>query len=145
MTAATVMQPRQRRTADFFEQGFTLIEMIVALAILSISLGVLFAAFSQDMDQQRLSRSQISARILAQGLLEESAASAPLDPGVRRGIGPDGLTWTVSVVPFGTNADREAWKPAPAKVIATVQWSFDGRPQHITLTTLEFLRQGKSP
>ena len=57
-------------------EGLTaLIEMIVALAILSIALGVLFGAFSQDMDRQRLNRTQMSARLLARALLDQSAVS----------------------------------------------------------------------
>ena len=126
-------------------EGFTLIEMIVALAILSIALGVLFSAFSQDMDRQRLNRSQMSARLLAGALLDQSAVSDSLTIGVRHGVLPDGLAWTVAVAPYGGADDRKAWRAAPAQVTATVEWTLDGHPHRVALTTLRFVHKDEGP
>ncbi len=141
MSRRPAIRARLRDAAE----GFTLIEMIVALAILSISLGVLFGAFSQDMDRQRLNRAQLGARLLAQALLDQSAVSDAQTIGNRHGVAPDGLSWTVAAAPYGGPDDRKAWRAAPARVTATVEWSFDGCPHRVTLTTLRFLHKDEAP
>jgi general secretion pathway protein I len=141
MSRRLVIQSPSRDSAE----GFTLIEMIVALAILSISLGVLFGAFSQDMDRQRLNRTQMSARLLAQALLNQSAVSDAQTTGVRHGVSPDGLSWTVAVTPYGERDDRRAWRATPAGMTATVEWSLDGHRHHVALTTLRFMHRDESP
>lgn len=127
------------RTRALAEGGFTLIEMIVALAILSISLGVLLGAFSQDMDRQRLNRSQMGARLEAQALLDETLSGDPLKLGVRRGVAPGNLSWTLAVAPYTEAGDPKAWRLEPAVVTATVEWPLDGVTHRVSLTTLRFL------
>ena len=131
----TVTAAQTSRPDRTCEDGFTLIEMIVSLAILSIALGVLFASFSRDMDRQALDREQMQARLLAQSLLAERAGGSDLTSGVTRGLSQSGMAWRVTVEPFGTDEDRKAWRFAPARVTARVQW-FDGRVRTVSLTTL---------
>ena len=108
--------------------GFTLIEMIVALVILGISFGVLLAAFSSHMDRVALSQSQDKARQLAASLL----ASGRDLGGPARGQTPDGFAWQISTAPFGTDADRTAWRFATERVTVTVTWN----AHHVSLSTL---------
>jgi general secretion pathway protein I len=123
------------------QRGFTLIEMIVALAILSVALGVLLGAFSQDMDHQRLTRAQMHARMLAQSLLEQSNLRDQVQPGTRHGVTQDGAIWAVTVAPYGTDEDRKAWPGLPVQVTATVDWSLDGHAHRVSLTTLRMAPQ----
>ena len=118
------------------EQGFTLIEMIVALAILSIALGTLFAGFAQGFERQRLNAEQRQARVLAERLLQESGTSSPLREGATRGVAAGGLHWAVLVKPFGDPVDRKAWLFAPVQVTARVAWTMDGQDHAVELTTL---------
>ncbi|MEI9988940.1 MAG: type II secretion system protein [Rhizomicrobium sp.] len=118
------------------EVGFTLIEMIVSLAILSIALGVLLAAFSQDLDRQQLSRKQTEARLFATALLDESTSAGAENPIAKQGVAGDGLSWSLGVAPYGSDADRKAWRFAPAQVTATVQWRMNGRAYGLSLRTL---------
>jgi prepilin-type N-terminal cleavage/methylation domain-containing protein len=116
------------------EEGFTLIEMIVSLAILAIALGVLFGAFSQEFERQRLSAKQMQARTLAQSLLDESRGGA--QPGTRDGVSPEGFSWRVTASPYGDAVARKAWRFAAALVTADVRFDLDGAEHHVTLTTL---------
>jgi prepilin-type N-terminal cleavage/methylation domain-containing protein len=122
--------------ADAGEAGFTLIEMIVSLAILGIALGVLFAGFSQVLDRQRLNDAQMRARLLATSLLDETTAAGDLKPAVKKGITADGLAWSVAITPYGDADDQKAWRFTPAHVTVTVTWSLDGQSHDVTLRTL---------
>ena len=64
------------------ERGFTLIEVLVALTILSISLAALLAVFTQGLDRARESRNEAAARVLAQSLLAQAKTST--EPRSRR-------------------------------------------------------------
>src|ERR1700678_4212390 len=67
--------PRSDGPAPRGEAGFTLIEVLVSLTILSISLGVLLAIFLQGLDRAHESRDEASARALAQSLLAQAKAA----------------------------------------------------------------------
>jgi type II secretion system protein I len=125
------------------ETGFTLIEMLVSLAILAIALGVLFAAFSQDMTRQRLTEDETAARVEAQSMLARSLADPPRAPGHVSGETADGLHWTLSVTPYGGIEDQKAWTFTPIQVTARVDWSVDGRGRSLSLTTLRVMPRPK--
>lgn len=133
-----ILRLRARGDVRRSSAGFTLIEMIVALAILSLSLGVLFSGFSQALDRIRFNHAQMAARLLAQALIAESGTNA-LKLGIAHGIASDGLIWNVAVVPFGSPMEQKAWSPTPAQVTATVTWSENGTEHSLSLTTLRFL------
>ncbi len=116
------------------EAGFTLIEMIVSLAILSIALGVLLAAFSRDLDRQQRDRDQTQARLLATSLLDQNTTDVKLV--TRKGVMANGLAWSVSATPYGSDADRKAWRFSPAQVTVTVHWLLDGQTHNLSLRTL---------
>ena len=49
-------------------RGFTLVELLVSLAILSVALAVLFGAISSSLDRTRKERDDAAATSLAQSL-----------------------------------------------------------------------------
>jgi general secretion pathway protein I len=114
--------------ADWDDAGFTLIEMIVALVILSISFGTLLAAFSAHMDRLALTRNEDKARRLAVALLARSG-----DIGTPAlGQTADGLAWQISIAPYGGAADRTAWRFAAEQATVTVTFG----AHHVSLSTL---------
>lgn len=123
------MLKRYRITPRDADAGFTLIETIVALAILSISFGVLLSAFSAHMNRIALNQSEDGARQLAISLL----ASESDHETTRHGETPDGYTWDISTQPYGSPADHQAWRFAAEQVTVTVSWSAD---HHMSLSTL---------
>src|SRR5437763_2184256 len=74
------------------QSGFTLIEVLVALTILSISMATLLAIFLQGLDRARESSNEAAARVLAQSLLTQAKASPNLVFGASAGK-INGLTW----------------------------------------------------
>ena len=123
------------------QSGFTLIEVLVALTILSISLGVLLAVFTQGLDRARESRNEAAARVLAQSLLTQ----ARIEP--NPAIGTSGgrtnnLVWHLSIEPWGSKDDRAAWHENVAQIQASVSWLGDGGTRTIRLSTLRFLAGG---
>lgn len=121
------------------EAGFTLIEILVALTILSIALAVLFGIFGQDLARSRETQARMAARTLANALLAEAETSPELSFGASAGRTGSGLEWRLSVRPYGTDKDRQAWPARAAELSATVTWGDRGTGQILTLSTLHLL------
>src|SRR5579864_1241562 len=120
------------------ESGFTLIEVLVALTILSISLATLLAIFMQGLDRARETSNEAAARVLAQSLLTQAKAVPNLAFGASAGK-INGLQWRTLIEPYGSAADRTAWQKIPAQIVATVTWRGDGGMRSVTLSTLNLL------
>ncbi|MEJ1968867.1 MAG: type II secretion system protein [Rhizomicrobium sp.] len=58
--------------------GFTLVELLVSLAILAVALSVLFGAVSSALDRTRKDRNDALASSLVQSLLERAGGDRPL-------------------------------------------------------------------
>lgn len=129
--------------AHVAQSGFTLIEVLVALAILGISLAVLLSIFLQGLDRAHESRSESEARVLAQSLLSQARSTA--NPAIGTSAGKSaGMLWRLQVVPYGTPADRAAWQESAAQIVATVSWRGDGGMRSISLSTLRLLPKAES-
>jgi len=115
--------------------GFTLIEIIVALAILAVALGTLFQAFSTGLRATAVADRQAAAVMLAQSLLDRIGQDIPLAAGEQAGVSEDGMHWSIAIVPSPLIAlDRRADSPLlPFDVAVTIAGD-GGRP--LTLTTL---------
>jgi general secretion pathway protein I len=120
------------------QAGFTLIEVLVALTILSISLGVLLAVFLQGLDRAHETRDEASARALAQSLLVQANAAA--NPAIGGSAGKtNNFFWRVRVLPFGSAQDQAAWQEGAGQIVATVSWRGAGGMRSISLSTLRLL------
>ncbi|MEI9997228.1 MAG: prepilin-type N-terminal cleavage/methylation domain-containing protein [Rhizomicrobium sp.] len=104
------------------ERGFTLVELLVSLAILSIAMTVLFGAISDSLDRTRKARDDATAAALAQSLLARAASDDALAPGQASGIYSNGFRWRLNVRPYGDTDDAKAWKMSAYAVRATVSW-----------------------
>lgn len=118
------------------ESGFTLIEVLVALTILSISLAALLAIFMQGLDRARESSNEAAARVLAQSILTQAKAAPTLAFGTSTGK-INGLQWRMQVEPYGSPTDRSAWQTIPAQIVASVSWRGDGGLRSVNLSTLK--------
>ena len=117
--------------------GFTLMEVLVALAILSLSLGVVLSIFSQSLERSHRNQLAMEARLLAQALLEQSAAPGDLSLGEKNGENSEGLTWTIDAKPYGASDAPTAW--SPVEVSVDVAWHGGETRHDVELKTLRLL------
>ena len=80
------------------EAGFTLIEALVALAILGVALAAVLRAYGAGFRSAERAEMQTHALLLAESRLAE-AATTLREPGERRGS-DGGYAWRVSAAPF---------------------------------------------
>jgi general secretion pathway protein I len=118
------------------QSGFTLIEVLVALAILGISLAVLLHIFSESLHRARESQAEMTASALAQSLLADAGHSLPLRPGDTTGELPNGYSWRLHIEPYGSDEDRKSWQMGAVAISASVSWNDGGQRRSMTLTTL---------
>ena len=124
-------QPEERS-----DDGFTLIEVLVALTILSLSLTVLLGTLSLSLSRTHESERAAAARVLAQSLLTKTETGAPPKQSHADGETDDGLSWSVDMTPYPQHDDDKASVHA-ANISVTVTWE-DG--QHaLTLSTLRLV------
>jgi len=79
--------------------GFTLLEALVALAILSLFLAIAFGGLSQMLLRDR--EADLTRRTLriAQNKLDELGIVEPLAIGSRQGVTPEGFSWSQDIRP----------------------------------------------
>src|SRR5262249_5860463 len=104
------------------QRGFTLIEIVVALAILAVALTALFQAFSSGLRAAGVTERQASAVMLARSLLDRVGQDIPLVAGEKAGVTEDGLRWGIAIAPSPLIApERRADTPVlPFDVVVTV-------------------------
>ena len=82
------------------EAGFTLVEVIVALAILALSLSVLLGAISNTAWRSAQAEKLVRAGSLAQSLLAKAGAEMPIREGETTGEFPAGFRWRLIAQPY---------------------------------------------
>ena len=140
--SGTIQQAHDRSTGD---GGFTLIEVLVSLTILSVSLAILMGAFGASLLRSREAQSRLEARRLANSLLAEAETSDTLRMGETNGKDADGLVWHLLVQPYGSAEDNQAWIAHAAQIQAIVSWGGGGEGQSVSLATLRVLPKDSVP
>ncbi len=126
------------------EQGFTLLEMLVALTILAVALASVFSAFASSAARTRETQWRLEARSLATALLTQAETAPTLSYGETHGRVPSGMEWRFDVRPYGDAKDTQAWLAAAAEMTATVRWGDEGG-QTFTLRSLRLLPKERRP
>lgn len=121
------------------ESGFSLIEVLVAFAILAAALATLSSAFGTGLRGTRNAEFQLRAVDFAENLLAEAGRSTPLKRGVQTGTADD-LHWQLEVASWQDDTG-EATPPAAGaalealRVSVTVGWG-SRSGQSVSLQTL---------
>lgn len=118
------------------EAGFTVVEVVAALTILAIALGVLLNVMSNSLRQTGRAETVAEAGSLARSLLARTGTELPLRDGLITGQADGGFRWQVRIAPYGDGADQRAWPVAAHQVLAEVSWRDGLQERSIVLTTL---------
>jgi general secretion pathway protein I len=132
MSCSTGSPARSRSSTDARvgpadPRGFTLIEVVVALVVLTLALGALLELFSAGIRATAAAEDRTLAVLLAQSRLAAIGVETPLESGVADGAFDDRFRWRAVIAPLeepGLPAEEDAGFTL-YRVQVTVSW---GRP-----------------
>lgn len=125
--------------------GFTLLEVMIALAIAALGLASLMAATGTGLGNAKLAGQYVEATRRAQSHLAVIGTATPLSPGDRSGDDGGGFSWRVRISPplIRTNAGPGAQSlPAFYTVEVTISWQGGGTMKSVSLQSR---RLGRAP
>ncbi|MBK1717427.1 type IV pilus modification PilV family protein [Thiocystis violacea] len=119
------------------QRGFSLLEVLVAFAILALSLGVLMEIFSRATLTTIASAQYSQAATIAESLLNQVGFEIDLEEGSISGDTESGFAWEVTIVAIDVQDEFPTEPPAtPYRVDATVLWLDARRARRLTISTL---------
>lgn len=89
-----------RASTESRQQGFTLIEVVIALAVFAVAVGVCMQIATAGLRQSRVAAEQTQAALLAQSLLDMHGVGERLQPGRSSGRLEDDYRWELEVSPY---------------------------------------------
>ena len=125
--------------------GFTLIEVIVAFAVLALALTLLLGTLSGAAKQVRWADDAGRAALHAQSLLDQTGVGEALQPGQRDGEFEDGrYRWTLQVEPWRDQVAQDPTLIDPTasrlmRLTLAVQWGDGGPRQRLQLQSLRLV------
>ncbi len=138
----TKLKPPRLVSSLFARQhGFSLLEILVAFAILSMSLGVLFAIFGKGMDLAGTSDEYTKAVLLAESTLARVGVEKRLQQGENYGSIDDVYDWRVTVETFTPYDEELLVENLPFQLFQVnveVKWGGIGFSRSVELKTLRF-------
>jgi len=128
-----LLRKRRRVRSD---RGFTLVEVVVAIAILALMAGVIFRVNSDSIRNIHRADALTGASALAQSLIAKVGTEIPLREGEVRGQSGTALQWRVQMKRYGDATDRAQWPLSAYTVVAEVTFRSDPDTQPVALMTL---------
>jgi len=123
------------------EKGFTLLEIMVAVAILGIALTVILQQFSAGLKTVMISREYTNALIHAREKLEEFCLEKEVSEKEESGDFEDGYKWRVVISPFEEEGkeeeDTEFLLLRMYTITSMVNWDAGGKERKVELATLK--------
>jgi general secretion pathway protein I len=124
--------------SDRLTQGYTLIEVLVAMAILAMSLSVLFRIFSTGLLNVDVSADYARAVIVMETQLAAAGFDAELRQGQTEGTVDERFYWLRTVEDYvltGQSGDQEM--PVSAFLVTVaVEWEHRGRTRQVSLNSI---------
>jgi general secretion pathway protein I len=132
------------------QQGFSLLEILIAFSILALSLGILLNIFSGGINTAMVAEDYTNAVQIAESLMAKVGSEIPIKDHQGSGNENKKYHWQLSISPFTMSKDNVDPKTLPAelfKVKVTVVWSEDveGRSQRqIQIATLKLVAKSNA-
>ena len=129
------------------QQGFSLLEILIAFSILALSLGILLKIFSAGVNTAVVAEDYTAAVQIAESLMAKTGVETPLQVGQKSGVVNEKYHWLVVVSPFvfnPENNDATAVTAILLKVKVTVSWDDDNihsDERRVELTTLKLVNK----
>jgi general secretion pathway protein I len=124
------------------QRGFTLIEVLVALAIMALGMGALIAAASTGLGNARAAQQYIEATRRAQSHLATVGVAVPLSTGEQSGDDGQGFTWRIRIAAPQRHLG-DALQGQPQLWLYTIEASVSWRANALTRSvTLQSQRLG---
>lgn len=122
------------------EQGFSLLEVLVAFAILSISLGVLLQTFATGLRNAGAAEEYTQATLYAESILTAIGREAPLQVGHHAGPINDRFSWRSAISAYTEGLpDPEKIRARVYRVEVEVYWGEPTRTRTVKLETLRLV------
>jgi len=121
--------------------GFTLLEVLIAFAILAVAMTALMQAFSQGLRSLEAAEDYVTPAMLARSKMAEVGPIIPIEEGEHTGDLANGWQWRVVVLPYAGEDDASA--EASALRLYDVQVAIER--DELPLAELRSLRVGASP
>jgi general secretion pathway protein I len=135
-------QSVQRRQTIRRDCGFTLVEVVVAIAILALLAGAIFRATSDSIRNMHRADALTDASALAQSLLAKVGNEIPLEVSELRGQTGTELEWHLEIRPYDKAEDRKQWPVAAYVVVAEVTFRDEPAGRPVALKTLRLGPKG---
>jgi len=123
------------------QQGFSLLEILIAFSILAVSLSILLNIFASGVNNAGVAEDYTTAVQVAESLMAKTGVETPLQTGQTDGITHDKYRWQVVVKPFEFNPDQMDTNTLPStlfKISVTVnRGDDDSHPREVKLVTLK--------
>ena len=135
---------RKIGAAQLLQQGFSLLEILIAFSILAFSLTILLNIFSSGLRRALVSEEYQQAVIIAQSKLAAAGVEEALDDGTQQGEIQQKYFWSVQVQAFNLEKmglDLEEESILPYQVTVTVEWLAGKSNRQLELTTIKLAKE----
>ena len=126
----------RRRYFGVYEAGFTLLEVLVALTLLSVALVVILQLFSANLRGIATSEDFAKATMRAEATMRDVLDNEDIEEKSSSETTPDGYRIDVAI----TNADEKRTENLPLKLLQislTVHWKDGVKERSLTIKTMK--------
>ncbi len=129
-------------TSKFKQNGFTLLETLVALAVLAVALGVIYQIFGTSLRNMQYSRDYSYAQMLAESKLSELSKGVPVKAGTWGGDFNNKYSWVMDIAQLPAVSEEEGDAVDKYRVDFVVSWSTGNNQRTISLQTYRLAVEG---